>query len=125
MIGGKGCSAPSGSAGTDLALPVSGEADGRSRGTPGSRKAIGVRLMTLFIGCDLDAGIRVVRLEGWLEGESVAELERVMRGGSGPLRLNLCELRSADAAGLVALRALRAGGASLVGASPYIKLLLG
>lgn len=81
--------------------------------------------MTLFIGSDSDAGIRVVRLEGWLEGETVAELERVIHGGSGPLRLDLCELRSADAAGLATLRALRAAGASIVGASPYMRLLLG
>jgi hypothetical protein len=80
--------------------------------------------VTLYIACDSDADTRVVRLEGWLEGESVAELERVVNGGSGPLRLDLSELRSADAAGLTVLRALRAAGASLVGTSPYIKLLL-
>jgi len=80
--------------------------------------------MTLYIACNSDAGVRVVRIEGWLEGEAVAELERVVSGGSGPLRLDLCELRSADTAGLAALRTLRAAGASLVGASPYIRLLL-
>jgi anti-anti-sigma regulatory factor len=80
--------------------------------------------VTLYIACGSDAGVRVVRLEGWLEGEVVAELESVVRGGSGPLRLDLSELRSADKAGLDALRALRAAGASLVGASPYIRLLL-
>ena len=74
--------------------------------------------------CGSDAGVRVVRLEGWLEGEVVAELESVVSGGSGPLRLDLSELRSADKAGLDALRALRAGGVPLVGASPYIRLLL-
>jgi len=66
-----------------------------------------------------------MRLEGWLEGEAVAELERVVNGGSGPLRLDLSELRSADTAGLAALRAQRASGAAIVGASPYIRLLLG
>lgn len=81
--------------------------------------------MTLYIASDSDSGVRVVRLEGWLEGEAVAELERVVNEESGPLRLDLSELRSVDAAGLDALRALRAAGASLVGASPYIKLLLG
>ena len=80
--------------------------------------------MTLYIACESDAGTRVVRLEGWLDGEAVGELERVVNGGSGPLRLDLSELRSADTAGLDALRALRAAGASLVGASPYIRLLL-
>ncbi len=81
--------------------------------------------MTLYIACESDSGVRVVRLEGWLDGETVAELERVVSEGSGPLRLDLSELRSADTAGLDALRALRAAGASLVGASPYIRLLLG
>ena len=81
--------------------------------------------MTLFIASESDAGVRVIRLEGWLEGEAVAELERVVNGGSGPVRLELFELRSADAVGLAALRTLRAAGATLVGTSPYIRLLLG
>lgn len=81
--------------------------------------------MSLYIACESDSGVRVMRLEGWLEGEAVAELERIVSVGSGPVRLDLSELRSADTAGLAALRGLRAAGASLVGASPYIKLLLG
>jgi anti-anti-sigma regulatory factor len=81
--------------------------------------------VTLYIACESDSGVRVVRLEGWLEGEAVGELERVVSEGSGSLRLDLSELRSADTAGLDALRALRAAGASFVGASPYIRLLLG
>ena len=81
--------------------------------------------MTLYIACESDSGARVVRLEGWLEGDAVGELERVVSGGSGSLRLELSELRSAGTAGLYVLRALRAAGALLVGASPYIKLLLG
>ena len=103
--------------GTDLALSASHEAD--------ARKATCHLIVTLYIGCDSDLGTRVIRLEGWLEGESVAELERVIDGGSGPLRLDLTELRSADPAGLDALRVLRATGASIVGAPPYIRLLLG
>jgi len=66
-----------------------------------------------------------VRLEGWLEGEAVAELERVMDGLAGSLRLDLTQLRSANPAGLIVLRGLRARGAGFVGASPYIRLLLG
>lgn len=63
--------------------------------------------MTLRIALGQESGIQVIRLAGWLEGEAVAEL------------------RSADPAGLTVLRALRARGAGLVGASPYIRLLLG
>jgi len=81
--------------------------------------------MSLYISSTLDSGISMLRIEGWLEGETVAELERVVNGSSGPLWLDLSELRSADTAGLAALRAMRAAGASIVGASPYIKLLLG
>lgn len=80
--------------------------------------------MTLYIAASAESGIRVLRLEGWLEGDTVAELERVSREGSGPLRLDLSELRSADREGLAVLRALRAAGAALTGASPYIRLLL-
>jgi hypothetical protein len=81
--------------------------------------------VTLYIGCDSDSGVTVLRLEGWLEGEAVAELERVAHDSAGPIRLDLSGLRSADVAGLKALRALRTTGASLVGASPYMGLLLG
>jgi hypothetical protein len=81
--------------------------------------------MTIYIASSSDSGTRIVRIEGWLEGEAVAELERVIDGGSGALRLDLSELRSADKAGLAALRAHRVAGALIVGASPYIKLLLG
>jgi hypothetical protein len=81
--------------------------------------------VTLYIASESVSGVRVMRLEGWLEGEAVAELERVVNGGSGPLRLDLSELRSADTVGLAALRAQRASGAVIVGASPYIRLLLG
>jgi hypothetical protein len=113
------------STGIALAVPKSDGADARQRDNPDPRKAGCPRLMTLYIACSLDSGIRVVRVEGWLEGEAVAELDRVISGGPGPLRLDLSELRSADTAGLAALRVLRAGGASIAGASPYIKLLLG
>jgi hypothetical protein len=85
----------------------------------------GCALVTLRIAFSEDSGIQIMRLEGWLEGEAVAELERVVSGRAEPLRIELAELRSADPAGLTVLRALRARGARLVGASPYIRLLLG
>jgi len=111
--------------GTDLAVPGSDEADARQSFTPSLHTRARPRLMSLYISSSSDSGISIVRLEGWLEGEAVGELERVVSGSSGPLRLDLSELRSADTAGVAALRALRAAGASIVGASPYIKLLLG
>ena len=81
--------------------------------------------MTLRIACDQASGISVIRLEGWLEGDVVTELERVVAESARPLRLDLTQLRSADPAGLTVLKALRGQGAVLVGASPYLRLLLG
>jgi hypothetical protein len=81
--------------------------------------------VTLRMALGEESGVQVLRLAGWLEGGAVAELERVVSGCAEPLRLDLTELRSADPAGLTVLRALRARGAGLVGASPYLRLLLG
>ena len=81
--------------------------------------------MTFRITIDEEAGTRVVRLAGWLEGEVVTELERVLLDTSAALRLDLTELRSADAAGVSCLRALRTKGVSFAGASPFVRLLLG
>jgi len=64
-------------------------------------------------------------VDGRLDAEVVEELERVVAELSGPLRLELVGLRSADEAGLEALRALRARGIVLTGVSPYLRLRLG
>lgn len=64
-------------------------------------------------------------LDGRLDVDSVAELERLVAELSAPLRLELTGLRSLDEAGLDTLRVLRAGGIALTGASPYFRLLLG
>lgn len=67
----------------------------------------------------------VVLIAGRLDAEGVADLERVVAERSGALRVDLADLRSADEAGLEALRALRARGVALTGVSPYFRLLLG
>ena len=64
-------------------------------------------------------------VDGRLDAEVVKELAHVVEELSGPLRLELSGLRSADEAGLEALRALRARGIVLTGASPYLRLRLG
>ena len=115
-IGPTPCADLPGLGGTNLAVIETDETTGWLGAT---------RTVTLYIGCNLDSGVTVFRLEGWLEGEAVSELERVAHECAGPIRLDLSGLRSADAAGLNALRALRTTGATLVGASPYIRLLLG
>jgi len=81
--------------------------------------------VTLRITIDQESGIQIVRLAGWLETENLTELERVVGDTSGPFRLDLTELRSADRVGTTLLRALHAKGVSLVGASPFIRVLLG
>lgn len=65
-----------------------------------------------------------MRVDGRLDGEGVTELERVVASLPGPLRLELTDLRSADEAGLEALRALRDRGICLTGTSEYLRLQL-
>lgn len=81
--------------------------------------------MTFRILIDQESGIQTMRLVGWLEGEDVGKLERIVSDTSGPFRLDLTELRSTDRTGVMLLRALHAKGVSFVGASPFIHLLLG
>ena len=66
----------------------------------------------------------LVRVDGWLAGDGVAELERVLACAASPVCLLVHELRGADAAGLSLLRRLAAMGAPLEGLSTYIQLLL-
>jgi len=93
------------------------------RSRPGIRLAhvIGV---TVRITTREEREGRVVRVDGRLDGEGVTELQRVVDSLPGPLRLELPDLRSADEAGLEALRALRDRGIRLTGASGYLRLTL-
>jgi hypothetical protein len=125
VIGGNDLSVPSHTHRHRSCATDADGADAWQRDKPDRRKAGCPPFMTIYISSSSDSGTRIVRIEGWLEGEAVAELERVIDAGSGALRLDLSELRSADKVGLAALRAHRAAGASIVRASPYIKLLLG
>lgn len=63
-------------------------------------------------------------VDGRVDAEGVAELERVVAELSGPVCLDLAGLRSADEAGLGVLRALLARGVAVIGASPYFHILL-
>lgn len=65
-----------------------------------------------------------MRVSGRLAAESSAELERVVAEIPGDVRLDVGELRSADAAGLALLRRLQSRGVRLERISPYIKLVL-
>jgi hypothetical protein len=80
--------------------------------------------MTFRITTGEDAGGHVVRLAGRLGEEGAAELGRVLASLSGPVRVDCEGLRSADEAGLEALRALVARGIRLTGLSKYWELRL-
>ena len=66
----------------------------------------------------------LLRIDGRLDGEGVAELERVLASLPRPSRVEVTDLRSAAGVGVEALRALRARGIPLSGVSPYAGLLL-
>jgi hypothetical protein len=79
----------------------------------------------LRITTQQDSRGEVVIVDGHLDADGVAEVERVVAGLVGAVRLELAGLKSVDEAGLGALRALHARGVAVTGASPYFRLLLG
>lgn len=71
-----------------------------------------------------DAHETVLRIDGQLRCENVAELTKEHRFVEGPLVLELSNLQSADTAGVDVLLELISMGVQIRGASPYIELLL-
>src|SRR5262249_29655381 len=67
----------------------------------------------------------ILELHGWVSGREVAELLAACAAAPLPLRIDLANVACASAEGVLALRELRARGARLVNASPYLELLLG
>ena len=80
--------------------------------------------MKLRIDRTEDTGVVTVRVDGWLDGVGVEELDRACEGAPPNLRLDLSELRSADPSGIDALLGLEHAGAEFIGVPPYIRLLL-
>ena len=66
----------------------------------------------------------IVSVDGWLAGDGVAELVRVLDSAASPARLLVHDLRGADAAGMSVLRQLEGRGVPLDGLSTYIRLML-
>jgi anti-anti-sigma regulatory factor len=66
-----------------------------------------------------------IRVEGRLTIEGVRELEKQFQLAEKPVQLDLSGLISLDDQGVWALKALSVGGATLRGASPYVRQLLG
>jgi hypothetical protein len=76
-----------------------------------------------WIGVVQEDGRRVVHLAGRLGEEQVPDLLTAC-GEPGPLKLDLSDLVSVDAAGLDALHRVQARGATLVSVPEYIRLQL-
>jgi hypothetical protein len=66
----------------------------------------------------------VVSATGRLAGSAVRELSRTCCSIGGEFVLDLTGLRSAGPDGVIAIRELICGGATLRGVSPFIRLLL-
>ncbi len=80
--------------------------------------------MSLRMTVTVKEDITVIRVDGRLAGDGVPELEHACRSARRPLVLELTHLTAADEAGVVAVRRLAAEGVHLLGASPYITLLM-
>jgi hypothetical protein len=81
--------------------------------------------VTVRISFAAEGHERVVRIDGWLVASDVAALDEAVGSQPRGTRLELADLRSADAAGIGALRGLAARGATLHGAAPFLRLLIG
>ena len=80
--------------------------------------------MTSRITTVHDDSAWTIRVEGRLDADAVPDLQAEVKLASGPLRMDLSGLISADAEGIKELRALSAKGAELRGGSAYIRQLL-
>lgn len=80
--------------------------------------------MILRITTKRSGVVTVVRIDGRLRKEGVAELERVCQSIEGPFCLDLANLQSVDAEGIRAISDLEAHGVAVTGVSPYIDMLL-
>jgi len=65
-----------------------------------------------------------IKVAGRLEEPAACELLDLCRDREGPLLIDVEEISSLDRASVETLRDLRAAGARIVGASPYIAMLL-
>jgi anti-anti-sigma regulatory factor len=66
----------------------------------------------------------VIHVDGRLAANNLTDLEPLVMAARGEVVIDLSHLVSADDAGVATLRALAGRGIRLVGASPYVALLL-
>ena len=76
--------------------------------------------MTVRITVNGTERIRRIRVEGRLSRDEVGELDQLIGDDPRAVCLELSELRSADAAGLAALRRLRARGVEMRGVPRHL-----
>ena len=67
------------------------------------------------------AGGCTIHLAGRLNAAQVHELRTAFADATGPIRIDLTDLLSADAVGLDALQRLRSSGAEIVGVAQYLR----
>lgn len=69
-------------------------------------------------------GMTTVKIDGQLAGESTRDLLQACAPIPGRLVIDLSDLHFADDEGVKTLSSLKARGADLVGARPYVEMLL-
>ena len=80
--------------------------------------------MTIRLTASTNGTTTTVLIEGHLTGADLPDVTAACEPADTPMCLDLSGLRSADADGVRALRALSEQGAELRGANPYIAELL-
>jgi ABC-type transporter Mla MlaB component len=80
--------------------------------------------MSIRVTRSTDKGQTVLRIDGRLMSEDVAEVASQCETAQTPYTVDLSDLQSADSEGVRLLLELVRRGARIRGASPYIELLL-
>jgi anti-anti-sigma regulatory factor len=80
--------------------------------------------MSIRINIESDGPDVVLDVAGRLTGPEIVQLLSVCEQMEGRFVLDLSKLKFADDAGVEVIRTLREGGASIRGASSFIKLLI-
>jgi len=96
----------------------------RAHGTDSASELVRQVEMTVRIDTAAGEGQPTIALHGWLSVAEVPEFERLVAEAGLPVRIDLTELVEADVEGRRSLLRQQERGAHLVGASPYLRLLL-
>lgn len=80
--------------------------------------------MGVMINKKNDGERTIIQIAGALRGRAIDDLERLCTETSGPLCLDLSQLRSSEDEGVQLLKALAGQGVRLLGVTPYVALML-